>query len=98
MEVFLYKLYGYGLCKGVSPPTKIAENNVQETLHFEYLNMLVSTGSMLWRFYGRSKMSKNTALSGDLKRIEPVKSRLIITCLEFIWFVESVYFSYIIFF
>ena len=31
----LYKLYGYGLCKG-KPTPKLAENKVQETLHFRY--------------------------------------------------------------
>ena len=42
MEVLthLYKLYGYGLCKG-KPTSKIAENKVQETLHFRYLKFLV---------------------------------------------------------
>ncbi len=35
----LYKLYGYGLCKG-KPIPKIAENKVQY-LHFRYLKLLV---------------------------------------------------------
>ena len=38
-----YKLYGYGLCKG-KPTPKIAENKVQETLHFRYLKFLVKVG------------------------------------------------------
>ena len=37
----LYKLYGYGLCKGVNPPPKIAGYKVQETLHFRSLKLLV---------------------------------------------------------
>ena len=36
----LFKLYGYGLCKG-NPISKTAENKVQETLHFRYLKCLV---------------------------------------------------------
>ena len=36
----LYKLYGYGLCKG-KPDPKIAEHKVQETLHFRYLKFLL---------------------------------------------------------
>ena len=36
------KLLRYGLRKGVSPTPKIAGYKVQETLHFRYLNMLVT--------------------------------------------------------
>ena len=39
----LYKLYGYGLCKG-KPNPKIAGYKVQETLHFRYLKFLVING------------------------------------------------------
>ena len=42
----LYKLYGYGLCKGVSPTPKIAKHKVlSETLHFRYLKFLVTRPS-----------------------------------------------------
>ena len=37
----LYRLYGYGLCKG-KPIPKIAVNKVEETLHFRYLKFLVN--------------------------------------------------------
>ena len=43
----LYKLYGYGLCKG-KPIPKIAENKVQETLHFRYLKLVVNNGNTPW--------------------------------------------------
>ena len=36
-----YKLYGYGLCKEKKHHQNIAENKVQETLHFRYLKLLV---------------------------------------------------------
>ena len=38
----LYKVYGYGLCKG-KPTPKIAVNKAQETLHFRYLKCLVTS-------------------------------------------------------
>ena len=39
----LYKLYGYGLCKGTREPPK-ETFKVQETLHFRYLKLLVVSG------------------------------------------------------
>ena len=55
MEV-LYKLYEYGLCKGVKAthPYKLpAISGDQETLHFRYLNMLVMIiCGIRWGVYG----------------------------------------------
>ncbi len=41
MEESSPKLYGYGLCNG-KPTPKIAGYKVQETLHFQYLKLLVN--------------------------------------------------------
>ena len=47
----LYKPYGYGLCKG-RPTPKIAENKVQETIHFRYLKFLVKKRvASVWVFF-----------------------------------------------
>ena len=47
MEVLTYISCMYGLCKG-KPHPKIAENKVQETLHFRYLKFLVKHPFHCW--------------------------------------------------
>ena len=77
-----YKLCGYGLCKGVYPPPKIAEYKVQY-LHFRYLKILV-----IHAFWGCFLSFQKERIV--LKTIRPITSWQNLGC----WNITTYYYYY----